>query len=135
MKLSRYYDEHCMHALSAHIYPRQKYDESSAQLARLPFIDTPQDQQRLKLHIVKRTVNHRCERYEIALARVIRCENELNIDPAQRWALNSPMCLEAFKAAAEHSYRRALDHLSHAVVQRILELHKIGLPGTCRHSY
>ena len=115
--------------------PRQKYDESSAQLAQLHFIDTPQGQQNLKLHIVKRTLNHRCEKYEIALAKVIHCENELNIDPTQRWALNSPMCLGAFKAAVEYSYQRALDHLSHTVVQRILELHKIGLPGTCRYSH
>jgi hypothetical protein len=121
-----------MHILSPCFYPRQKYDESSAQLAQLHFIDTPQD---LQPHIVKRTLNHRREKYEIALAMVIHCENELNIDPTQRWALDSPMCLEAFKAAAEHAYRQALHHLSHAVVQRILELHKIGLPGTCRCSH
>ena len=65
---------------------------------------------------------------------VIRCENDLGIDSGQRWALNSPRYLEAFKAAAEHAYRQALDHLSHAVVQRILELQKMGLAGTCRCS-
>lgn len=65
---------------------------------------------------------------------VIRCENELDVDPGQRWTPDSPMYLEALKAAAEYAYRRALDRLSHAVVQRILELHKMNLSGTCRCS-
>ena len=43
------------------------------------------------------------------------------------------MCVDALNAAREHAYRRALDRLSHAVVQRILELHKMGLPGTCMY--
>ena len=72
------------------------------------------------------------EKLEIALASVIHCENALGIDSGERWTLDSTMCLDAFKAAAEHAYRRALDRLSHAVVQRILELHKMGLPGTCK---
>ena len=110
------------------------YEESSALLAQLYSVATPQDQLNPKPHVVKRTLGHCCEKYKIALAVVIRCENELNIDPGQRWELDSPMCHEAFTAAAEHAYRRALDHLSHAVVQRILELHKIGLPGTCKCS-
>jgi hypothetical protein len=44
-------------------------------------VDTPQDQPNPKLHIVKRTLNHRREKYQIALAMVIHCENELDIDP------------------------------------------------------
>ena len=80
------------------------------------------------------TLGHRREKYENALARVVRCENVLDIDPRRRWALDSPMCVEAFKAAAEHAYRRALDRLSRAVVQRILELHKMGLPGTGKYT-
>jgi len=112
--------------------PRRKYEESSEQFAKLHSADTHQDQPRP--HIIKRTLNHRREKYEIALATVIHCENVLDIDPSQRWALDSPMCHEAFKAGAEHAYRRALDRLSHAVVQRILELHKMGLPGTCKCS-
>jgi len=123
----------CLNELSL-LYPRRKYQELVAQSARLHLADTPRDPQNPKPHVVKRTLHHRREKYEIALTTVIHCENVLNIDPLQRWALDSPMCHEAFKAATEHAYRRALDHLSHAVVQRILELHKMGLPGTCRFS-
>ena len=108
------------------------YEDSSAQLARLHSIGTSQDYRDPKLHVVKRTYHHRREKYEIALAMVIRCENELEIDPSQRWELDSAMCRDAFMAGAQHGYRRALDRLSQAVVQRILKLHKMGLPGTCK---
>jgi hypothetical protein len=108
------------------------YEDSLAQLARLHSIDTPQDHRDPKLHVVKRTFHHRREKYEIALAMVIRCENELEIDPGQRWELDSPMCRDAFIAGTQHGYWRALDRLSQAVVQRILESHKMGLPGTCK---
>ncbi len=115
-------------------YPRQKYDELSAQLTQLHSVDTPQDQLDPNLHAVKCSIIHCREKYDIALARVIWCENELSIDPEQVWPLDSSECLAAIKAAAEHAYRQALDSLSHAVVQHILELHKMGLPGTCRCS-
>ena len=113
--------------------PRLKYDESSSQLARMCSVDTPRDMLDPKLHIVRRTFGHRREKYQIALASVIHCENALDIDPTQRWTLDNPMCLDAFKASAESAYRRALDSLSSAVIQRILELHKMGLPGTCKY--
>ena len=116
------------------LYPRQKYDESSAQFNQLCSVHTPQDQPNPGLHVVKWTLGHHHEKYEIALAKVICCENGLDIHPGQCWALDSPICLEAFKAAAEHSYQQALDCLSYSVVQHILKLQKLGLPGTCRYS-
>ena len=94
----------------------------------------PRDQLNSKPHVIRRTLHHCREKYEISLGSVMHCEKVLDIDPAQRWTLNSPEFFEAFKASAEHGYRRALDRLSSAVVQRILELHKMGLPGTCKCS-
>ena len=77
----------------------------SAQLAELQAVDTPQDQLNPKPHIVRRTLHHHREKYEIALASVIHCEKELDIDPAQRWTLDSPEFFEAFNATVEHGYR------------------------------
>ena len=94
----------------------------------------PQDQSSLKPHVIRRTLHYRQEKYESALISVIHCEKALDIDPAQRWTLTSPEYYEARMASTEYGYRQALNCLSSAVVQRILELHKMGLPGTCECS-
>src|SRR5258706_14603140 len=96
-------------------------------------VDTPRNMLDPTLNVFRRPYSHRREKYQIALASVIHCENVLDINPTQHWTLDSPMCLEAFKASAESVYRRALDSLSSAVIQHILELHKMGLPGTCKY--
>src|SRR5258706_16184588 len=98
-------------------------------------VDTPRDTLDPTLHVVRRTYSHHREKYQIALASVIHCENALDINPTQRWTLDSPMCLEAFKASAESAYRRALDSISSTVIQRIIELQKMGLPGTCTYYH
>ena len=114
------------------LFSREMYEDLSAQLAWLQLIDTPQDHQDPKPHIIKCTFHHCHEKYEITHAMVICCKNKLEIDPGQQWELDSPMCCDAFIAGTQHGYQQALDHLSQAVVQWILKLHKMGLLGTCK---
>ena len=116
----------------AHSLPREMYEDLSAQLTQLHSIGTSQDPWDPKLHIVKHTYHHH-KKYKITLAMVICCKNKLGIDPSQQWELNSMMCHDAFMAGAQHGYWWALDHLSQAVVQQILKLHKMGLLGTCKY--
>ena len=77
------------------------HDELSVQVTQLHSVDASQDQ----LHVLRCTLSHHREKYDIVLASVIHCENELGIDPGEQWTLNSTLCVDAFKAAAEHVYQ------------------------------
>src|SRR5258708_37836380 len=79
---------------------------------------------------VKRTLLHRQEVYYARLTDVQRLETALDI--VVWWTQHNTAFHAAVKAKHETSYCCAWNLLAHAVVEQIIELGKIGLPGTCK---
>lgn len=70
------------------------------------------------------------EKHEHILDTVQLLESQMGILPENRWTQDSPEYKEAVQSKNEVSYRRAMDQLATLLVQRLVELHKSGLPGT-----
>lgn len=66
-------------------------------------------------------------RWRLKEEELIRFEEEHNI--AERWTPRSPEYIDTSKLLSERTYRRAVDNLERLVVQRLLELTKLGMNG------
>lgn len=109
-------DHHC----------REKYQDMIRLNARL---EAGEDV-RLKPATIRKKVSQATETYFEYLKVVQRTEDTMGLDQATRWASDSEEYLKGIKEINETAYRRALDRVALLVVQRLLELVKIGLPGT-----
>ena len=67
------------------------------------------------------------ERWDLCAKRVLDIEDELGI--VDRWQTSSPEYLAAARDHSERRYLIALDNLERLVVQRMLELTRLGMSG------
>ena len=83
------------------------------------------------LAVLSRMRTKLLDKHDHRLDLVTDIEVRLDIEPNQRWTHHHPRHVETVQWMGMWDYHAALNDLEHLVVQRLCELTKLNMSGTC----